>query len=104
MPGQEQTLKSLEVSRKHGKKGSACQRLRKPWRKSRVTLPSMILTTTSPSFFIDERGAANLFRHTKIKSPGPHNISGQLLKTCADQSSGIFPSYFFTFSRVTDSI
>lgn len=60
-------------------------------------------TTTPSSFCTEERGVANVFRHTKIKSPGPDNICGQVLKTCADQLSGIFHHISFTFPRVTDS-
>ncbi|CAI5677546.1 unnamed protein product [Oreochromis niloticus] len=61
---------------------------------SRQTSTLREKTITLPSICIDERGIANLFRHTKSKSPGPDNICGQVLRTCADQLSGIFHHIF----------
>lgn len=45
-------------------------------------------------FVLMRRGVANLLRHTERKSPGPDNVCGQVLRTCADQLSGIFHHIF----------
>ncbi len=52
------------------------------------------MTTAPPPFTTDLKEVANLFRHTKAKSPGSDNICGQVLKTCADQLCGIFHHIF----------
>lgn len=50
---------------------------------------------TAPPAFTP--GVAKPVRQTKTKSPGPDNISGQILKHCSDQISGI-SHYIFTQS------
>ena len=60
-------------------------------------------TTSSPSFDIDADKVANLFRRSKKKSPGPDNICGWILKTCANQLCNIF-QYIFTLSLTLQKI
>lgn len=46
-------------------------------------------------FDIDVSKVKSLFKQTKVgKSPGPDNISGRVLKSCAGQLSEIFKAIF----------
>lgn len=52
------------------------------------------ITQAAPSITVDSSTVANIFRHTRPKSPGPDAICGQLLRTCADQLCYIFQLIF----------
>ena len=53
-------------------------------------------TRAPPAFVIDIKSVEKYFRQTKpSKSPGPDNIGGKVLATCAEQLSSIF---YFIFS------
>ena len=57
------------------------------------------LTRTGQPMEIDAWRVKSIFKHTKArKSPGPDNICGRTLNTCAEQLSGIF-HFIFTLSR-----
>lgn len=48
-------------------------------------------TRAPPDFVTDIKSVEKYFRHTKpSKSPGPDNIGGKVLATCAEQLSSIF--------------
>ena len=52
-------------------------------------------TKTDCNLHIDEKDVLRVFQCTNVrKSPGPDGISGQVLKNCATQLSGIFHSIF----------
>ena len=52
-------------------------------------------TKTDCNLRIDEKDVLRVFQCTNVrKSPGPDGISGQVLKNCATQLSGIFHSIF----------
>ena len=59
-------------------------------------------TTSSPSLGIDVKSVANIFKHTKSKSPGPDQICGKVLKTCAYQLCGIFQYIFYTVIKAAE--
>lgn len=45
------------------------------------------ITQAAPSITVDSSTVANIFRHTRSKSPGPDDICGQLLRTCSSTLS-----------------
>ena len=52
-------------------------------------------TKTGGNLHIEEKDLLRVFQCTNVrKSPGPDGISGQVLKNCASQLSGIFHSVF----------
>ena len=52
-------------------------------------------TKTDGKLEIEEKDVLRIFQRTNVrKSPGPDGISGNVLKTCASQLSGIFRSIF----------
>lgn len=51
-------------------------------------------TQAPPSITVDRDTVAKMFRHTKSKSPGPDDICGKTLRTCADQLCDIFQNIF----------